>query len=161
MNPFADPHVIFVLVSLAWFSLTDLYNRTTPGIEIFFGGAVVLGMFDNPLRVGVVLLMVVGVIGNWPPLFKLLLLFHPSCWMILLIGKYYREGIVGGADWLALAEIACLFAWYVPVAVWIGVLLWQTWWRKRWRGSAPVLPGMFLGLLMYIVSGLGVSLQIR
>lgn len=150
MIQFTEPHVLYALVSLGWFSLTDLRFRTTPGVEFFFCGAVLLGLFANPLRVGVVVLAVAGLLGNWRPCVIIPLLFHPSTWMVLLVGTGHRKGYVGGADLLALGGVACLFDWYVPVLALIGVLLWREWWGRRWRGPLPALPGMFLGIFVYL-----------
>ena len=148
MTPFADPHVIYALISLAWFSLTDLRYRTAPGVELFFWGAVLLGAFANPLRVGVVTLALSWGWGNWSSFVMLPLLFHPSIWIVLLAGAGYREWLIGGADLMALAGIACLFDWYVPVWALIGVLVWREWWTMRWSGPVPALPGMFFGVIL-------------
>jgi hypothetical protein len=150
MSLHTDPLAFYTLTSLAWFSLADLRYRTTPGVAFFFWGAVLMGVYTNPLRVGVVVLTVAWVLGNWSSILMLPLILHPSTWMILLIGTGYRKGRVGGADLLALAGIACLFEWYVSVLALIGMLVWREWWSRRWKGRVPALPGIFLGVFVYI-----------
>lgn len=150
MPTFTDPLVIYALCSLALFSLADLRYRTAPGIAFFFWGAVLLGVFTNPLRVGVVVLVVAWAWGNWSTLWMLPLLLHPSSWMVLLVGAGYRAWLVGGADLLAFASLAALFEWYVPMLALMGVLGWREWWSRRWRGPVPALPGMLLGVFAYL-----------
>lgn len=143
------PHAFYTLVALAYFSLTDLRDRTAPGIEFFFGGAVLLGILENPFRVGVVVLAVTGILRNWRPLALLGLLVFPSTLVVVFVGYFYRKKAVGGADWLALAGIACLFAWYVPIIAVVGMMFWQAGWRVKEHGSVPGLPGIWLGFIVF------------
>lgn len=150
MNPLAEPRVLYTLVCLAWFSLTDLRARTAPGVEYFFAGSVLLEVRENPLQVGMVVLAVIGVLRNWPFSWMSLLLLHPATWMVVWVGYCYRKKMVGGADWLALAGIACLFAWHIPIGVWLGVLVWQFGWKKTKKEIIPAFPGIFLGFMISI-----------
>lgn len=149
MNLLAAPHALYALIALAYFSLTDLRDRTAPGIEFFFGGAALLGLLENPLRVGVVLLAVIGVLRSRRPLAMMALLVSPSTWVVGLVGYFYRKKAVGGADWLALAGIACLFPWNVPIFVVMGMALWRVVWQGR--GPIPALPGIWLGVLVALL----------
>ncbi|NUM48041.1 MAG: hypothetical protein HUU38_25325 [Anaerolineales bacterium] len=146
MNLLANPYALYALIALAYFSLTDLRDRTAPGIELFFGGAVLLGVLENPLRVGVVVLVVVGILKNWRPLVLMALFVFPSTWVVVWGGYLYHKKAVGGADWLALAGLACLFPWYVPVFAGGGMVLWHAGWRGR--SPVPALPGIWLGTLI-------------
>ena len=138
--------------TLGLFSLADLRYRMVPGVSAFFLAAVWFGALENPLRVALVVL-VVG--WGWLRGFSFWVwpaLLHPSTWMVSLFGAGVRRGWVGASDLLALAGLACLFDWYVPVFALLGVEGWRRWWNRRQIGKVPALPGMFLGLLVYLMA---------
>jgi hypothetical protein len=146
------PIAILSLSSLALFSLADLRYRVVPGVTLFFMAAVLLAAPKDPLRVALVVVAVGwGIRRGWPHLLVLPALFHPSTWVVLLTGAGVRKGMVGGADLLALGGLVCLFGWPVAVMVLVGVELWRRWWKWRRPGSVPALPGMFLGLIAYLL----------
>ena len=145
---------ITFLVPLALFSLYDLRYRLAPGIGFFFLGAVLLAAPGDPLRAGAAVLATAWGLFAAPGGLALPLLFHPSSWVALLTGYGVQMGVVGRADLFAMGGIAALYPWPATVLALIGVELWRRWWRVRYGGPAPAIPGMFLGVLVYLVSRL-------
>lgn len=146
------PALVLSLASLALFSLADLRCRTAPGVEVFFLSAVSLAALTGPLTAALVVLAVVwGLVRRSPPMLALPLLLHPSTWAVVLIGAGVRRRLIGGADLLALGGLACLFDWQVPVLALVGVELWRRGWGKWGAGPMPAMPGMFLGLTVYVL----------
>ena len=74
--------------------------------------------------------------------------------MALLTGYGVRMGVVGRADLFAMGGIAALYPWPATLLALIGVELWRRWWRARYGGPAPAIPGMFLGVLAYLAFSL-------
>jgi hypothetical protein len=144
----------FALVSFSIFSYADLRYRLVPGIEVFLFGTILLTLPITPLQTGIVLLAcgwsIVRNLSGW---FVLPLLFCAPAWPVLLTGYGYRKGIIGRADLLAISGLACLFPLPAVLLSLFGLELWRRFWMRRQTGSIPALPGMFVGLLVYIVAG--------
>jgi len=142
---------IFALVSFSIFSYADLRYRLVPGIEVFLLGTILLSFPITPLQTGIVLLACL-----WSIFRKLTgwlafpLLFYPPVWTVLLTGYGYRKGIIGRADLLAISGLACLFPMSAVLSSLVGLELWRRFWIRRRTGSIPALPGMLLGLMIYL-----------
>lgn len=142
----------FAVTALALFSLSDLRTRLAPGIEWFFLGAVLITAPTTPLVAGLVTLAVMwGLLSGLPGWLVLPLLFLPSAWPVLLAGFGLRRGLVGRADLLALAGLACLFPWPALMMSVLGMEAWRRLWCLRQAGPVPAIPGMLLGILAYLV----------
>lgn len=142
----------FAVTALTLFSLSDLRTRLAPGIEWFFLGAVLITAPTTPLVTGLVALATMwGLLPGLPGWLVLPLLFLPSTWPILLTGFGVRRGVVGRADLLALAGLACLFPWPALVLSMLGLEAWRRLWRLRQAGPVPAIPGMLLGILAYLL----------
>ncbi len=145
------PAAVFSLASLGLFSLADLRYRTARGMALFFLAALAFGARADPLRIALIVLAVAwGTLQGWPTILTLPAFLHPSTWTVLLAGAGVRQGMIGGADLLALGGLASLFDWPASVAALVGVELWRRWWQARQSGPVPALPGMFLGLGGYL-----------
>ena len=141
----------FALASFTLFSLADLRYRLVPGIELFFLGTVLLTLPATPLQTGIILLACAwGLFRNVSGWIALPLLFYPPAWPVLLTGYGYRKGIIGRADLLAIGGLACLFPLPAVLLAIFGLEIWRRIWIRRQTGSIPALPGMLLGLLVYI-----------
>ena len=150
---------VFAVTALTLFSVSDLRTRLAPGIEVFFIGAILISIPGNPLTtVLVVLAFAWGWLSSIPGWLVLPLLFLPSTWPVLLTGFGVRHGVVGRADLLAIAGLACLFPWPALVLAMLGLEAWRRFWRKRQGGPVPALPGLLLGILAYLLLRLFVSL---
>lgn len=142
----------FALVSFTLFSFADLRYRLVPGIEWFLLGTILLTLPSNPLQSGLILLACGwGVFRNLSGWFALPLLFYPPAWPVLLTGYGYRKGLIGRADLLAIAGLACLFPLPAVLLSLLGLEVWRRIWISRQSGSIPALPGMLLGLLIYLL----------
>lgn len=142
----------FALVSFTLFSFADLRYRLVPGIEWFLLGTILLTFPSNPLQSGLILLACGwGVLRNLSGWFALPLLFYPPAWPVLLTGYGYRKGLIGRADLLAIAGLACLFPLPAVLFSLLGLELWRRIWVRRQGGSIPALPGMLLGLLTFLL----------
>ncbi|MCZ7547612.1 MAG: hypothetical protein M5U11_00440 [Anaerolineales bacterium] len=142
----------FALVSFTLFSFADLRYRLVPGIEWFLLGTILLTFPSNPLQSGLILLACGwGVLRNLSGWFALPLLFYPPAWPVLLTGYGYRKGLIGRADLLAIAGLACLFPLPAVLLSLLGLELWRRFWIRRQNGSIPALPGMLLGLLVFLL----------
>ena len=142
----------FALVSFSLFSYADLRYRLVPGIEVFLIGTILLTIPLTPLQTMIILLACLwGVFRNLSGWFVLPLLFFPPVWPVLLTGYGYRKGIIGRADLLAVSGLACLFPLPAVLLSLFGLELWRRFWVRRQAGSIPALPGMFVGLLFYIL----------
>jgi hypothetical protein len=142
----------FVLISFALLSLADLRYRLVPGIEFFFLGTILLAVPIAPLRTGLVLFACIwGLIKHIPGWLVLPLLFYPSAWPVLITGYGYRKGMIGRADLLAIAGLACLLPLYAVLLALIGLELWRRIWLRRQVGAIPALPGLLLGLLVFFL----------
>lgn len=141
----------FVLISFALFSLADLRYRLVPGIEFFFFGTILLALPITPLQAGIILLAAIwGLLKNMPGWLALPFLFYPATWPVLLIGYGYRKGIIGRADLLAIGGLACLFPMYAVLLSLFGLEFWRRFWIRRQQGSIPALPGLFIGMVIYL-----------
>ena len=144
----------FALVSFSLFSYADLRYRLVPGIEVFLLGTILLTLSITPLQTGIVTLACLwSIFRNLSGWFAVPLLFYPPVWPVLLTGYGYRKGIIGRADLLAISGLACLFPLPAVLLSLFGLELWRRFWVRRQTGSIPALPGMFVGLLVYIVAG--------
>lgn len=149
----------FAVTALALFSFADLRTRLVPGIEVFFLASVLLSAPTQPLTtLLVVLAFAWGWLSSIPGWLVLPLLFLPSTWPVLLTGFGVRQGVVGRADLLAIAGLACLFPWPALVLAMLGLEGWRRLWRSRQGGPVPALPGLLLGILAYLLLRLFVSL---
>lgn len=142
----------FALVSFTLFSFADLRYRLVPGIELFLLGTILLTFPSNPLQSGLILLAcgwgAFRTLSGW---FAIPLLFYPPAWPVLLTGYGYRKGLIGRADLLAIAGLACLFPLSAVLLSLLGLELWRRVWVRRQSGSVPALPGMLLGLLVFLL----------
>ncbi len=143
---------VFAVTALTLFSVSDLRTRLAPGIEVFFIGAILISIPGNPLTtVLVVLAFAWGWLRSIPSWLILPLLFLPSTWPVLLTGFGVRQGVVGRADLLAIAGLACLFPWPALVLAMLGLEVWRRFWRSRQAGPVPAIPGLLLGILAYLL----------
>ena len=146
---------LFAVASFMLFSFADLRYRLVPAIEIFFVAALVLSLPDAPLQVGIILLAFAwGWLPRWPSFLALPLLFYPAAWVVLLTGYGVRHGVIGKADLLAVAGLACLFPWPALVLAALGLEGWRRFWVRHKSGPVPALPGMLLGILVYLFARL-------
>lgn len=142
----------FAVTALTLFSFADLRTRLVPGIELFFLAAVLIAAPANPVVVSLVVLAVAwGWLKAIPGWLALPLLFLPSTWPVLLTGFGVRQGVVGRADLLAIASLACLFPWPALVLAMLGLETWRRLWRVRQDGPVPAIPGLLLGILAYLL----------
>ena len=142
----------FALVSFALFSFADLRYRLVPGIELFLLGTILLTFPSDPLQSGLILLACGwGVFRNLSGWLAIPLLFYPPAWPVLLTGYGYRKGLIGRADLLAISGLACLFPLPAVLLSLLGLELWRRVWIRRRSGSIPALPGMLLGLLVFLL----------
>ena len=141
----------FALASFTLFSVADLRYRLVPGIEIFLLGTVLLTLPATPIQTAIILLACVwGVFRNLSGWFALPLLFYPPTWPVLLTAYGYRKGIIGRADLLAISSLACLFPFPAVLLSLLGLEAWRRVWIRRQTGSIPALPGLLLGLLLFL-----------
>ena len=149
----------FAVTALALFSVSDLRTRVVPGIEAFFIGAILISTPGNlPATFLVVLACAWGWLSSIPGWLVLPLLFLPSTWPVLLAGFGVRQGVVGRADLLAIAGLACLFPWPALVLAMLGLETWRRFWHKRQDGPVPAIPGLLLGILAYLLVRLALPL---
>ena len=142
----------FALVSFSLFSYADLRYRLVPGIEAFLIGTILLTIPITPLQTTIILLACLwGIFRNLSGWFTIPLLFYPPVWPVILTGYGYRKGIIGRADLLAISGLACLFPLAAVLLSLLGLELWRRFWVRRQAGSIPALPGMFVGLVFYIL----------
>lgn len=142
----------FALVSFSLFSYADLRYRLVPGIEVFLLGTILLTLPITPIQTGIILLACFwGIFRHLSGWFTLPMMFYPPVWPVLLTGYGYRKGIIGRADLLAISGLACLFPLPAVLFSLCGLELWRRFWVRRRTGSIPALPGMFIGLLVYVV----------
>lgn len=142
----------FALVSFSLFSYADLRYRLVPGIEAFLIGTILLTIPITPLQTMIILLACLwGIFRNLSGWFAVPLLFYPPVWPVILTGYGYRKGIIGRADLLAISGLACLFPLPAVLLSLVGLELWRRFWVRRQAGSIPALPGMFVGLVFYIL----------
>jgi len=142
----------FALVSFTLFSFADLRYRLVPGIEWFLLGTILLTFPSNPLQSGLILLACGwGVLRNLSGWLALPLLFYPPAWPVLLTGYGYRKGLIGRADLLAIVGLASLFPLPAVLLSLLGLEIWRRIWVRRQSGSIPALPGMLLGLLVFLL----------
>jgi hypothetical protein len=141
----------FALASFTLFSFADLRYRLVPGIEIFLFGTVLLTLPATPIQTGIILLACAwGVFRSLSGWFALPLLFYPPAWPVLLTAYGYRKGIIGRADLLAISSLACLFPLPAVLLSLLGLEVWRRLWIRRQTGSIPALPGLLLGLLLFL-----------
>ncbi len=141
----------FALVSFTLFSFADLRYRLVPGIELFFLGTILLTLPATPIQTGIILCACAwGLFRNISGWFALPLLFYPPAWPVLLTGYGYRKGIIGRADLLAIGGLACLFPLPAVLLSFLGLEIWRRIWIRRQTGSIPALPGLLLGLLVFL-----------
>ena len=142
----------FALVSFSIFSYADLRYRLVPGIEVFLFGTILLTFPATPIQTGIVLLACLwSIFRNLSGWFAILLLFYPPVWPVLFTGYGYRKGIIGRADLLAISGLACLFPLPAVLLSLLGLELWRRLWIRRQQGNIPALPGLLLGLIVYLL----------
>ena len=142
----------FALVSFTLFSFADLRYRLVPGIELFLLGTILLTFPAMPFQTGLILLACVwGLFRNISGWLALPLLFYPPAWPVLLTGYGYRRGLIGRADLLAISGLACLFPLPAVLLSLLGLEIWRRLWIRRQTGSIPALPGLLLGLLVFLL----------
>jgi len=142
----------FALVSFSLFSYADLRYRLIPGIEVFLFGTILLTFPITPLQTGIVLLAGAwGIFRDLSGWFAVPLLFYPPVWPVLFTGYGYRKGIIGRADLLAICGLACLLPLSAVLLSLLGLELWRRLWVRRQSGDIPALPGLFLGLIAYLL----------
>jgi len=78
------------------------------------------------------------------------LLFYPFVWPVLFTGYGYRKGIIGRADLLAISGLACLFPFSAVLLSLFSLEVWHRLWVRRKPGTVPALPGMLVGILIYV-----------
>lgn len=143
---------IFALVSFSLFSYADLRYRLVPGIEVFLFGTILLTFPATPIQTGIVLLACLwGIFRNLSGWFAIPLLFYPPVWPVLFTGYGYRKSIIGRADLLAISGLACLFPLPAVLLSLLGLELWRRLWVRRQHGEIPALPGLLLGLIVYLL----------
>jgi len=142
----------FALVSFSLFSYADLRYRLVPGIEVFLFGTILLTFPATPIQTGIVLLACLwGIFRNLSGWFAIPLLFYPPVWPVLFTGYGYRKSIIGRADLLAISGLACLFPLPAVLLSLLGLELWRRLWIRRQQGNIPALPGLLLGLIVYLL----------
>lgn len=142
----------FALVSFSIFSYADLRYRLVPGIEVFLFGTILLTFPATPIQTGIVLLACLwSIFRNLSGWFAIPLLFYPPVWPVLFTGYGYRKGIIGRADLLAISGLACLFPLPAVLLSLLGLELWRRLWIRRQQGNIPALPGLLLGLVVYLL----------
>lgn len=142
----------FALVSFSIFSYADLRYRLVPGIEVFLFGTILLTFPATPLQTGIVLLACLwSIFRNLSGWFAIPLLFYPPVWPVLFTGYGYRKSIIGRADLLAISGLACLFPLPAVLLSLLGLELWRRLWIRRQQGNIPALPGLLLGLIVYLL----------
>jgi len=142
----------FALVSFSLFSYADLRYRLVPGIEVFLLGTILLTFPVTPIQTGIVLLACLwGIFRNLSGWFAIPLLFYPPVWPVLFTGYGYRKSIIGRADLLAISGLACLFPLPAVLLSLLGLELWRRLWVRRQHGDIPALPGLLLGLIVYLL----------
>jgi len=142
----------FALVSFSLFSYADLRYRLVPGIEIFLFGTILLTFPITLVQTGIVLLACAwGIFRNLSGWFAIPLMFYPPVWPVLFTGYGYRKGIIGRADLLAISGLACLFPLPAVLLSLLGLELWRRLWVRRQQGDTPALPGLLLGLIVYLL----------
>jgi len=144
---------LFLLMVFALLSLADLRYREAPGIAAVYLAALYLKTTNDPLQAASVALAVVwGHWRSWPGVLAWPALLHPAAWVVMLAGYGVRLGMVGRGDLLAAGALACLFPWPAPVLAFLGVEAWRRLWvRRGLPGPLPALPGMFFGLVVYLL----------
>lgn len=143
---------VFALASFSLFSYADLRYRLVPGIEVFLFGTILLTIPATPIQTGLVVLACAwGVYRNLPGWFALPFLFYPPLWPVLLTGYGVRRGIIGRADLLAISGLACLFPLPAVLLALLGLEVWRRVWIRRQMGAIPALPGLLLGLIVYLL----------
>jgi hypothetical protein len=142
----------FALVSFTLFSVADLRYRLVPGIELFFLGTILLTLPATPVQTGIILLACIwGLLRNLSGWLALPLLFYPPAWPVLLTGYGYRKGMIGRADLLAISGLACLLPLSAVLLSLIGLEIWRRIWIRRQVGVIPALPGLLLGVLLFLL----------
>ena len=142
----------FALVSFSIFSYADLRYRLVQGIEVFLFGTILLTFPATPIQTGIVLLACLwSIFRNLSGWFAIPLLFYPPVWPVLFTGYGYRKGIIGRADLLAISGLACLFPLPAVLLSLLGLELWRRLWVRRQHGDIPALPGLLLGLIVYLL----------
>jgi hypothetical protein len=119
---------------------------------VFLFGTILLTFPATPIQTGIVLLACLwGIFRNLSGWFAIPLLFYPPVWPVLFTGYGYRKGIIGRADLLAISGLACLFPLPAVLLSLLGLELWRRLWIRRQQGNIPALPGLLLGLIVYLL----------
>jgi hypothetical protein len=144
---------LLLLAAFALLSLADLRYRVAPGIFVIYLAALFLESTSDPLLAASVALAVIwGHWRSWPGVLVWPALLHPAAWVVMLAGYGVRMGMVGRGDLLAAGALACLFPWPAPALAFLGVEAWRRLWvRRGLPGPLPALPGMLMGLAVYLL----------
>jgi hypothetical protein len=154
--------VIYLLI-FSLYCIVDLRFRNVGSIWVFFAGALFLSLVQTPIRALFVALAVGWGLSGGLNFILVPLFFYPPSWPVLLWGYgYSRSGyppIIGKADLLVMASIACLYPWPATVSCILSFQLWRLWWRRRFRYDThlPGLPGFLIGLTFYIIGTIVLS----
>ena len=60
-------------------------------------------------------------------------------------------GIIGRVDLLTISGLACLFPLPAVLLSLFGLEVWRRLWIRRQMGTIPALPGLLLGMLVYVL----------
>jgi hypothetical protein len=144
---------ILLFAGFAALAVADMRYRTAPGMAALYLAALYLQAGDDPWQAAAVGLAVIwGQWRAWPGMLAWPALLHPAAWVVMLAGHGVRMGVVGRGDLLAAGALACLFPWPGPVLAFLGVEAWRRLWLRRgWPGPLPALPGMCVGLAVYLL----------
>lgn len=144
---------ILLLGAFVLLCLADMRYRVAPGILVVYLAALYLGTQGDLLRAASVALAVIwGHWRSWPVMLAWPALLHPSTWVVMLAGYGVRLGVVGRGDLLAAGALACLFPWPAPALAFLGVEVWRRLWLRRGLpGPLPAIPGMLIGLAIYLL----------
>ena len=63
----------------------------------------------------------------------------------------FRKGLIGRADLLAISGLVCIFPLPAVLFSLLGLELWRRFWIRRKTGLIPALPGLLLGILIYVL----------
>ena len=144
---------LLLLAAFAMLSLADLRYRVAPGIVVVYFAALFLETTSDPLQaVSVALAVIWGHWRSWPGVLVWPALLHPAAWVVMLAGYGVRMGVVGRGDLLAAGALACLFPWPAPALAFLGVEAWRRLCvRRGLPGPLPAMPGMLMGLAVYLL----------
>ena len=151
-----DINYVLFFIALALLSLVEIRYNNLSGAAVVFGGAVLMALVNASwLAIAVSLSNVWGPVRSWPDTMLLPALFHPNAWPIILTGTGVRHGLVGSNNLLVVGVLALVYPWPALVMSFVSLDLWRLWWSKRKQSTQiAALPGMLLGLGLFVVMNL-------